>query len=177
MSLASVSYSNQVPRVGIIWDVIINFPFFLSISFPKYTLGERTNCETITRSAPLITKVPLSVIMGISPKNISCSFTSPVSWLNKRAATFKGAANVAYLSLQPLIEYLGSSNVYSPNSNDKFPVKLSTGKISSKTSFIPSVINQSYDFFWISNRLFNSIAFFVFAYVRLSRWSPNFLTL
>jgi len=36
--------------------------------------------------------------------------------------------------LQPLIEYLGSSKEYSPNSNVKFPVKLSTGNISSNTS-------------------------------------------
>ncbi len=30
----------------------------------------------MTRSVPLIMKVPFSVIMGISPKYTSCSFTS-----------------------------------------------------------------------------------------------------
>ena len=56
-----------------------------------------------------MTKAPLSVISGISPKKISCSLTSPVSLLNNLTSTFKGAAYVAYLSLHSLIEYLGSS--------------------------------------------------------------------
>jgi hypothetical protein len=30
--------------------------------------GERCNCETITLSVPLMMKVPLSVMIGISPK-------------------------------------------------------------------------------------------------------------
>ena len=90
-SLASVSNSSQVPLVGIIWEVIQFLPF-LSISLLKYTLGDLTSCDTITRSAPLITKEPLSVIIGMSPKKISCSFTSPVSWLNNLTSTFKGAA-------------------------------------------------------------------------------------
>ena len=34
ISLASVSYSSHVPRVGITWQVMIGLPFFLSISFP-----------------------------------------------------------------------------------------------------------------------------------------------
>ena len=64
---------------------------FLS-TFPwKYTPGERTNCETITRSAPLMIKVPCSVINGKSPKNTSCDLISPVSLFVKRNVTCNGA--------------------------------------------------------------------------------------
>src|SRR5581483_4484830 len=42
----------------------------------KNTPGDRCNCDTITRSVPLMMKVPLSVISGISPKNTSCSLIS-----------------------------------------------------------------------------------------------------
>lgn len=43
--------------------------------------GERTSWLTITRSAPLITKVPVAVISGRSPMKISCSLISSVSLL------------------------------------------------------------------------------------------------
>ena len=36
-------------------------------SCSKNTPGERCSCETITRSVPLMTKEPLSVMSGISP--------------------------------------------------------------------------------------------------------------
>ena len=42
----------------------------------KNTPGERCNCDTMTRSVPLMMKVPLSVISGISPKKTSCSLIS-----------------------------------------------------------------------------------------------------
>ena len=58
----------------------------------KYTPGERTIWETMTRSAPLMMNVPLSVIRGKSPMNISCSLISSVSLLRRRTETFKGAA-------------------------------------------------------------------------------------
>ena len=45
-----------------------------------------------TRSAPLITKVPLSVIRGKSPMNTSVSLISPVSLFFRRTNTFSGAA-------------------------------------------------------------------------------------
>ena len=52
---------------------------------------------------------PVSVIKGISPKNTSCSLTSPVSLINNLAFTFKGAEYVTFLSRLSLTEYLGSS--------------------------------------------------------------------
>ena len=57
----------------------------------KITPGERTNCETTTRSVPLITKVPFSVIMGKSPMKTTCSLISPVFLLLKLARTKMGA--------------------------------------------------------------------------------------
>ena len=68
--------------------------------------GERTSWETITRSAPLITNVPVSVIKGISPIKISRSTISPVSLLFSLTTTFKGAAYVASLSLHSSMVYL-----------------------------------------------------------------------
>ena len=76
----SVYFSKEVDKNG--------KPVFASKVIPtrgtwleKYTLGDLTNCDTTTLSAPLIMNVPLSVIKGISPKKISCSLTSPVSLL------------------------------------------------------------------------------------------------
>jgi hypothetical protein len=42
-------------------------------------MKKSTKMVTITRSAPLITNVPVSVINGKSPIKTSCSLTSPVS--------------------------------------------------------------------------------------------------
>ncbi len=39
----------------------------LPLSWSKNTPGERCIWETITRSVPLTTKVPLSVMSGMSP--------------------------------------------------------------------------------------------------------------
>ena len=39
----------------------------LPLSWSKNTPGERCICETITRSVPLTTKVPLLVMSGMSP--------------------------------------------------------------------------------------------------------------
>ena len=57
----------------------------------KMTPGDRTSCDTTTRSVPLITKVPLSVIIGKSPMKTVCSLISPVAALMKRARTKIGA--------------------------------------------------------------------------------------
>ena len=46
----------------------------------KKTPGERCNCETITRSVPLMMNVPLSVINGISPKKTSSSLISRIDF-------------------------------------------------------------------------------------------------
>ena len=71
--------------------------------------GERTIWETTTRSAPLMTNVPDSVISGKSPMKISCSLISPVSLLCRRTLTFIGAAYVASRALHSSTSYLGGS--------------------------------------------------------------------
>src|SRR5580700_5321846 len=45
-------------------------------SWSKNTPGLRCSCDTMTRSVPLMMKVPLSVMRGSSPKYTSCSRTS-----------------------------------------------------------------------------------------------------
>ena len=40
----------------------------LEVEVSKKMPGERCSCETITRSVPLMMKVPFSVMIGISPK-------------------------------------------------------------------------------------------------------------
>ena len=47
--------------------------------------------DTTTRSVPLMTKVPFSVIIGKSPMNTVCSLISPVFWFMNRARTKIGA--------------------------------------------------------------------------------------
>ena len=60
---------------------------YLEVEFGKWMLKEERGSDlpdlwlTITRSAPLITKVPVSVMRGRSPMNISCSLMSSVSLL------------------------------------------------------------------------------------------------
>ena len=90
MSFASFSNSNHVPLEGITLPVNTVFPL-LSIASAKYAPGERTNCETITRSAPLIINVPESVINGKSPIKTSFSLISPVPLLIKRRVARIGA--------------------------------------------------------------------------------------
>ncbi len=72
----------------------------LPLSCSKITPGERCSCDTTTRSVPLITNVPTSVISGNSPIKTSCSrislmgLTSPgtsLSKTTKRILTRKGA--------------------------------------------------------------------------------------
>ena len=55
------------------------------------TPGERTSCDTTTRSVPLMMNVPLSVIIGKSPMKTVCSLISPVFRLANRARTKIGA--------------------------------------------------------------------------------------
>ncbi len=61
--LVSYSNSTQDPRYGMICATYR----FLSSEWKKAP-GERCSCETMTRSVPLMMKVPLSVISGMSPK-------------------------------------------------------------------------------------------------------------
>ena len=67
MSFTSIENSTQEPRYGMILEVNSFLPFGWIIS-SKNTPGERWSWLTITRSAPLMINVPLSVIMGSSPR-------------------------------------------------------------------------------------------------------------
>ena len=73
----------------------------------KITPGERTSCETTTRSVPLMMKVPLSVIIGKSPMKTVCSLISPVVAFMKRARTKIGAEKVMSFSLHSSTENFG----------------------------------------------------------------------
>ena len=61
--LESYSNSTQLPRYGMICAA--NRPFS---GCEKNTPGERCSWLTMTRSVPLMMKVPFSVISGMSPK-------------------------------------------------------------------------------------------------------------
>jgi hypothetical protein len=76
-SRLEVSNSSQAPRFGISLAVATCLPVVGSVARSKYTPGERTNCETTTRSAPLMTNVPSVVMIGKSPMKISESSSSP----------------------------------------------------------------------------------------------------
>ncbi len=68
-------------------------------------------------------KVPLSVIRGKSPINVSCSLISPVSLFISLTFNFKGTEYVASLSLHSTSLNLGSPyKEWSTNSRIKLPV-------------------------------------------------------
>ncbi len=64
----------------------------------KNTPGERCNWLTITRSVPLMMKVPFSVISGTSPKNTSCSLMSRMERLPVSASLSKMVKRMVTLS-------------------------------------------------------------------------------
>src|SRR5439155_823823 len=64
---AEVSISSHAPRLGMSLAPNSLRPVFGSSAAVKYTPGERTSCDTTTRSVPLTMKVPSSVIMAKSP--------------------------------------------------------------------------------------------------------------
>ena len=68
--LMSVANSIHEPLNGIIRAEYSCVPLVCTLE-PKNTPGDLCNCETTTRSAPLITNVPLSVMYGIGPRNTS----------------------------------------------------------------------------------------------------------
>src|SRR5437879_7384363 len=84
----------------------------------KITPGDRTNWDTTTRSVPLMTKVPLSVIIGKSPMNTVWLLISPVLWLVNSAVTNSGTAYVMSLSVHSSTEALTSSQRGSENARD-----------------------------------------------------------
>ncbi len=108
-SLESVSYSSHAPLLGMTVDEKSFLPDLSSLS-EKYIPGDLTNWLTMTLSAPLMIKVPVSVMSGKSPMNISCSLTSPVPLLIRRTFTFNGAEYVVSRSLHSSTEYLGFSS-------------------------------------------------------------------
>ncbi|CAI8262283.1 MAG: Uncharacterised protein [Chloroflexota bacterium] len=90
ISLGLVSNSSQAPLEGITLAkhrLRSEATFF---SCTKYAPGDRTNWLTTTLSAPFMMKVPLGVILGISPMKISCSLISPVSKKTSLVFTYKG---------------------------------------------------------------------------------------
>ena len=121
------------------------------------TPGERTSWDTTTRSVPLITKVPLSVIMGKSPMKTVCSLISPVFWLMNRARTKIGAEKVMSFSLHSSTENFGggrrsSSSGSNSSSSCKVSVKSLIGEMSRKVSASPCWRNHLKDSRWIAMR-------------------------
>ena len=76
--LISVENSIQEPLKGMIRAEYNVVPLVWTLE-PKNTPGERCNCDTTTRSAPFMTKVPCGVIYGISPRYTSLVFVSKSS--------------------------------------------------------------------------------------------------
>src|SRR3989441_12759540 len=111
------------------------------------------NCETTTGSAPLITKVPLSVIQGKSPRKTSCSVTSPVSLFTSSTRAHRGLENVRSFVRHSSSEYFGSRNSLEMNFRSRFfPVKSWIGEISANSSPSPSSQNHLNDVIWVSIR-------------------------
>ena len=113
-AFTSVANSIQEPLNGMI-RAEYNFVPFVCLLMAKNTPGERCNCDTITRSAPLITKEPFSVIYGMFPRNTSCSMVSKSSLSSslqvRRSFAFNGTEKVRPLSMHSSTSYLGGSMV------------------------------------------------------------------
>ena len=76
-SFVSNMISIHEPRSGMMRTERSGWPFAWTVRSVLMP-GERCSCETITRSAPLITNAPSSVITGMSPRKTSSVFvTSP----------------------------------------------------------------------------------------------------
>ncbi len=106
---ASCSNSSHAPREGITVVANISLPV-LSRELALYTPGERTSCDTTTRSAPLMMNDPESVMRGISPMKTSCSLISPVTLFIRRARTCIALAYVASRERHSFTSYLGFSS-------------------------------------------------------------------
>src|SRR5665811_274019 len=115
----------------------------LSAVRSKYTPGERTSWDTTTRSVPLMTNVPLSVISGKSPMNTVWLLISPVSLFMNSAVTYSGAAYVTSRFLHSSTEYFGGSKRWSRNDRLIVSEKSSIGEISSKISSSPDFDDTS----------------------------------
>src|SRR5690606_16629437 len=107
------------------------------------TPGERTSCDTTTRSVPLTMNVPLGVMSGKSPMNTVWDLISPVSLLMNSAVTNSGAEYVKSRILHSSMLFFGSSNRGFENDRDIVPEKSSMGLISSRVSCNPDVVLMS----------------------------------
>ena len=112
------------------------------------TPGERTSCDTTTRSVPLMMKVPFSVIIGKSPMKTVCSLISPVFRFMNRARTKIGAEKVMSFSLHSSTENFGggrrsSSSGSNSSSSWRLSLKSLMGEMSRKVSANPSWRNHS----------------------------------
>lgn len=137
VSRLSTSNSSHAPRPGITLTLCSVFSVDLSMVSSKYTPGERTSCDTTTRSVPLMMKVPFSVIIGKSPMKTVWLLISPVLLLMNSAVTNSGAAYVMSLSLHSSTEALTSSKRGSEKDSDIEPEKSSMGESSARTSSRP----------------------------------------
>ena len=137
VSRLSTSNSSHAPRLGMILTLKTSLSVVLSTDRSKYTPGERTSCETTTRSVPLMMNVPLSVITGKSPMKTVWDLISPVVLLVNSAVTKSGAEYVMSLSLHSSTEAFTSSKRGSEKDRDIEPEKSSIGEISARTSSRP----------------------------------------
>jgi len=126
----------------------------------------------MTLSVPLMIKVPLSVISGISPKYTSCSLTARISLVfvmesifqtTSLMVTFIGAAKVRPLKRHSSSEFFGSPISYLTNSRDVVSCESLMGNTLLKTACKPmfSLFSGAislwrkliYESSWISMRL------------------------
>ncbi len=106
------------------------------------TPGDRTSCETITLSVPLMMNVPFSVILGKSPMKTVCSFISPVSLFMNVARTKIDEEYVMSRSRHSSTVNLGGGHKSSSfgsktNSSERVSLKSVIGLISWNVSVIP----------------------------------------
>ena len=109
-SLLPISYSSQAPRVGMTCPKYLLLSVFLSMFSLKNTPALLTICDTITRSLPLMIKLPVGVIIGKSPMKIFCSLISPVSLFTSFTFTRKGLEKVTSFIFESVIVYFSSPN-------------------------------------------------------------------
>src|SRR5688572_458908 len=117
-------------------------------SCSKNTPGERCNCDTITRSVPLITNEPVVVMSGNSPIYTSCSFISlttglvgdSLSRITRRTFARKGDAKVKPRCWHSLTSNGGSPSTYDRNSRRAKPLCDTIGKIEVKADCKPSFL-------------------------------------
>jgi hypothetical protein len=86
--------STHEPRNGMIRALFKRCPLGWTVS-SKTTPGDRWSCETTTRSAPLITKVPSGVRIGSSPRYTSFSMMFFGRWVPPSSVSLITSRSVA----------------------------------------------------------------------------------